>query len=264
MKSKRISVILIAVAFMIIVVFSCVGLFSVKKVNVTFAVAEQTDAEKVQADLDGFIGDNLLFLKESEIEKLLNNYHYLEVLSVEKQYPNVINIELKERREVYYINHQDSYFVTTEDGFVLRTAEETEIKDNPSRDKILLELKGLSLLNVQIGEYLTTDNDVVLQSVFEIAKSVNLTDCIKSLTLEKVATILGEGVFDLFFNTYTGVNMRVEGMDNGKNKAQNAFNVYDDILSDYQKAVGTIESYLMQDGKYRVTYQQEEVWTSQN
>ena len=54
MQTKRISVILIAIAFMLVVLFSCVGLFSVKKVEVNFAVSEQTDSESIQATLDVF------------------------------------------------------------------------------------------------------------------------------------------------------------------------------------------------------------------
>ena len=105
MQTKKISVILIAVAFMLVVLFSCVGLFSVKKIEINFAVSDQTDSASIQSTLDGFLGDNLLFMKTEEIEKALKGYHYMEVVSVKKQYPNVITVSLKERREIYYIKY---------------------------------------------------------------------------------------------------------------------------------------------------------------
>ena len=267
MQTKRISVILIAIAFMLVVLFSCVGLFSVKKVEVNFAVSEQTDSESIQATLDGFLGDNLLFMKTEEVEKALKGYHYMEVLSVQKQYPNVLTVSLKERREIYYIKYGESYFVTTEDGFVLKSIAAAEFSGNTSRDKILLELVNINVLSATIGSYIKTEKDQIMSTVFEMAKSVNLTDCIKSITVEKkYDELVGTeyvGVYDAVFNTYSGVSMIIETItDKGIEKTENAFYVYDTVLTDYQKAGGTIESYLMKDGYYSVTYNQNELWTS--
>ncbi len=267
MQTKKISVILIAVAFMLVVLFSCVGLFSVKKIQINFAVSDQTDSASIQSTLDGFLGDNLLFMKTEEIEKALKGYHYMEVVSVKKQYPNVIIVSLKERREIYYVKYGEVYYVTTEDGFVLKSVAAAEFSGNTSRDKILLELVNINVTSATIGSYLKTDNDQIMTTVFEMAKSVNLTDCIKTISVEKkYDELVGTeyiGVYDATFNTYSGVSMMIERVtDQGVEKTENAFYVYDTVLTDYQKAGGAIESYLMNDGNFRVTYEQKEVWTS--
>lgn len=241
MQTKRISVILIAIAFMLVVLFSCVGLFSVKKVEVNFAVSEQTDSESIQATLDGFLGDNLLFMKIEEVEKALKGYHYMEVLSVQKQYPNVLTVSLKERREIYYIKCGESYFVTTEDGFVLKSIAAAEFSGNTSRDKILLELVNINVLSATIGSYIKTENDQIMSTVFEMAKSVNLTDCIKSMSVVKPFNAIEE--YDLVFNTYSGTQIEVRNITvDGMKKTEKAFFVYDTILNDYQKSVGKILS----------------------
>ncbi len=262
MKIKKIGVILIAIVFAFMVVFSCVFAFSLKRVHVAFAVSNETDAESIQSALDDYLGDNILFLDLDKVQDTLKNFHYMEVLSVKKDFPNVLRVELKERREIYYIPYNDGYCVTTENGFVLR---KTEILEETARDKIAIQLDGVSILEANIGSYIKTNNDVVINTVFEMAKSVNLTDCIKSITVKKTFEEMGVGVFDASFNTYTGVSMSVERLESfGVEKTINAFKVYDEILSDYQKSEGEIQSYYVKtDGRFRVTYNQKDVWTSE-
>ncbi|MBE5733708.1 MAG: FtsQ-type POTRA domain-containing protein [Clostridiales bacterium] len=263
MRTKRTAIILITLIFALTAVISIVGLFSVKKVSVNFAVSDKTDVKSIQKVLDGFLGDNLLLVKDGEVEQVLKGYHYVEVVSVKKEFPNVLSVSVRERREIYYVKGGQEYFVTTEDGFVLKSIEECEFSGNTSRDKILLDLKGLSITSATIGNYLKTDNDVLLNTLFKMAKSVNLTDCIKSIELSKFSDIADIGEYNAVFETYSGTKLKVENMEeDGVDKTINAFSVYDNILTDYQKACGEIQSYKMVDGKYRVTYEQTPVWTS--
>lgn len=85
MNTKRIVLILIAIAFLLIAVFSLVGLFAIKKVEVDFAVSEDREVESIQTLLDGYNGKNLMFLNIDDVKDTLKGYHYLEVLSVDKQ-----------------------------------------------------------------------------------------------------------------------------------------------------------------------------------
>ena len=54
MNTKKIAVILIAVAFSLVVIFSGIGILSVKKVQVNYALADETDSQEIQDILDGF------------------------------------------------------------------------------------------------------------------------------------------------------------------------------------------------------------------
>ena len=233
MKSKKIAVILIAVAFMLVVVFSTVGLFTVKKIHVDFAVSESRDAEKIQRTLDGFVGANLLFLNTENVKAALKDEYYMEILSVDKQYPNVINVKLKERREVYYLEHDGKYYVTTDKGFVLN-----ELTENPSsRDKIRLDFDGISIQEIEVGSYVKTSDDTLLNVVFDMAESVNLTDCIKSISVFK----MGSEQPDVTFETYTGVKIVVEKADvDGKAKAIMGFGAYDKKAGDHEKMFSCI------------------------
>ena len=252
MNTKRIVLILIAIAFLLIAVFSLVGLFAIKKVEVDFAVSEDREVESIQTLLDGYNGKNLMFLNIDDVKDTLKGYHYLEVLSVDKQYPNVLKVSLKERREVYYVDFDGKTFVMNENGFVLAQKDYVE-----SRNVIKLTLgDGVSITEIKEGSVIKTDNDALLSAVFSMAKSVNLTDCIKSISVKKIDGY--DTVYDTVFNSFTGVEICVEDtLVNGAEKVSKAFTVYDEYLTDYQKTYGAIQAYLQQDGQYKVTYNQE-------
>lgn len=265
MNAKKLGVILIAAAFMLIIVFSCVSLFVVKKVDVVFTVSENTRGEEVQNKLEQCLGNNLLFFDTGKVYGLLADESYIEVLSVEKQFPNVLRVEVKERREIFYVRYGEKCFATTGDGFVLRELSSNESESELPRDRILLEFDDVDLVDLSVGKCFLSENKNLVQTVFEMAKSVNFTDCIKSIEVKKIAEVLGVGEYNADFTTYTGVKMVVEDiLIVGVEKAVNAFYAYDNILTDFQKLDGEIQSFAMIDGAFRVTYNQQMVWTSGN
>ena len=63
MNTKKLTVILIAIGFSLVVLFSCVGLLSIKKVDVNYSVsADANNASEVQKSFDKFLDKNLMFL----------------------------------------------------------------------------------------------------------------------------------------------------------------------------------------------------------
>ena len=246
MKTKRIAVILISVAFLIIATLSCVSIFSIKKMETTFAVADDTDTKSVQAVLDEFIGKNIAFLDLEDVKDAIKDFQYLEVVSIAKQYPNVIKISIKERKEVYYFEHEDKVYVTAEDGFLLNSYPKEEFTDNGSREMIYLSITGLNVDKVEIGSKIKTNDDEMLSVVFEMAKEVFLTDCIKKIEILK-AVEREEAIF----YTYTGVKILITKIkDDGVKKIQVAFDAYDlsEKAGDYEKTFKTIEVVKMDDG----------------
>ena len=259
MNTKKVVLILIAVAFLLITVFSLIGLFAIKKVEVDFAVSDSRNIEEIQTVLDEYNGSNLLFLNSKEVKESLNGYHYLEVLSVEKKYPNVLKLSIKERREIYSFEFNEKVYLTDENGFVLSD----NVSEAVSEKMIKLTFgQGVEVLDVKCGSYIETDNNALLTAVFNMAKSVNLTDCIECIEIMK--PFLTDADYDVIFKAYTGVEIHVEGvLDRGEQKVINAFKVYDEKLSDYQKTYGKIESFFVSEKEgdvvmkeyYRVTYE---------
>ena len=267
MKNKKVLVILIAVVFFVIAIISFVGLFSIKRVHIDFAAQKETNSIEVQDSLNSFLGQNLLFLNLDDVNSVLNDYHYMEVVSVKKSFPNVLSVQLKERREIYYIKNGSNFIVTNEDGIVLNSVDNI---DNITRDKIVLDLTGVNILESAFGNKLITDNDVLVNTIFEMAKSVNLTDNIKEISVDTE----DRHSPDVCFTIVTGCKIEVQGIDlqnsnTSINKIKNAFYVYDTLLTDFEKFTGNIQSFLIDNpqnqyhGCYRVTYNSQIRWTSE-
>ena len=254
MNKKKISAILISLAFLLVVVFSSISILSVKDVNVTYALSENVDASAIQRALDKNLGKNFLFLSEEQVKDSLKGNHYVEVLSVDKQFPNVVNVMVKERREIYHIEYQGQSYVADETGFILKQG----LPSGEARQTIKLLIgNGINLTSVQPGQTIKTDKDKLMSIVFDMAKSVNLTDCIESIVIEEAY-----GEYDVVFNAYTGVQIRIrKALIQGKQKAINAFKAYDEKLTDYQKNSGEILSILLDDGNLRVNYNGREIMT---
>ena len=233
MKTKRIVIISIAAAFILIVLLACVSMFSVRKTEIEFNVAEFADTEEVQETLDGYLGKNLMFLDKEDVIGSLSKYTYLEVVSVEKDYPNVLKISVKERREIYTLEHDGKYFVANEDGVVLNEISK-QMAETENRKVIKLTFDGVEVTEITKGEIFKTDDEKLIKAVFEMAKSARLTDCIKEISVNKIAA--GEPA-DVEFLTYTGVTICVQKAEtDGVEKINAAFKVYDNEVSDYEKA----------------------------
>ena len=267
MNVKRLAVIFIAVIFVLVAAFSTVAIFTVKQIDLSYSVLEGeiSNPNAVKEELNSYIGKNLLFLDEEDVIESLKDDYYVEVLSVDKQYPNVLKVSLKERLPVYAVNNGGEYYYATKDGFVLEKLNAF----TPSRDIIELDLGGFNSVNVTLGQVITVDDNELLRSVFEMAKEINLTDCVKSISVQNVSEFSV-----VTFKTYTGVDIKIDvtpdyNTANGQpvlfepSKASIVFYAYDTILTDYEKAYGVLDFLRMKDGRYRVTYNNQEIYTAE-
>ncbi|MBO4594645.1 MAG: FtsQ-type POTRA domain-containing protein, partial [Clostridia bacterium] len=141
MGSRRLPTILIAVAFFIVVVFSCIFAFTVSDVHADFWVSGEFDAETVQNKLDGYKGKNLIFFNAEEIKTELEKDPAVEVISIRKEFPNVLWVSVKERIESFRISQGGETLVLSEEGYVLKKSS----VDDYSADKLFdLTLNGIT------------------------------------------------------------------------------------------------------------------------
>lgn len=246
MNTKKITVILIAIAFGLVVLFSCVGLLSIKKVEVKYAVSEnRLDTDQVQKSLDAFLDKNLLFLDVNDVKSAIDNQPYMEIISIEKKYPNVLLMNIRERKETYRIEDGNKTYILNEQGIILNDTGEL------NQGGSVIDLSFIAFrntpnstlkINVEsavVGEKIVTTNDEVVYRTLEIAEQVGLADCISKIFIEDCTG----NEYDVSFETHTGAKIYVvDVMNGGERKSLTAFNVYDTLASDYQKRFGLIES----------------------
>ena len=244
MRTKKTMVILIATVFAFVLLFSCILLFSIKKVNAEFSVATDIDTQEIEQRLTEYCGENLLFFDTQEIEELIKEYPYFELVKVEKQFPNVINVTLVERLETYYLITEETVYVTDKDGVVLNRFGAENLEQNLSREIITLSFNGVNFTEQTLGAKIVCDSQELFDLTLNMSKSVDLTDCIKSIRVEKAPEKQ-----DVYFTTYTGVSILVtEALNRGEEKTIAGFNAYNDKTNDYLKTYNNIVVVLKDDG----------------
>lgn len=246
MKARRITVIIIAIAFFIAVLSICYFMFNVKKVDVKYSVSNEYDITDIDATLQKFEGENLLFLDESQVYSALEGYYNVKVLGVKKNYPNVLEVELRERITVFNLYYSEKTYSLDEEGVVLKI---TDGQVSESRDVISLELDGIAVNSLEAGGVINTSDNQLVMSAIEMAKSVNLTDCIKKVSLNELKK-------DAEFITYTGVSITVtKANERGVEKIEEAFDKYDKADIDYVKSHSRILVTLMDSGEMSVVWE---------
>ena len=254
MKGKKIFVSLISILFAFLMALLSFFAFTLKSVNAVYSAGENTSEyidTTLKEKLNKVCGQNLLLLDLQTVKNIVEENPYLEVVSIEKQLPNDINVEVKELKEVYYLDYNNKTYVLAEDGKVL-----SEVAFG-TRDRmhIALNVGNLTISSIQLGKKIVTNNNEVLSLAFSLAKNAALTNCIKNMEIltyidfsaENGAKIQANVVFD----TYTGVQIKiVEIFKHGEGKTEVAFAFYNAIIesTDYYKTFKIISVILQDDG----------------
>lgn len=242
MRSRKLPTILVAVAFFIVVAFSCVFAFSVSEVRADFSATGGFDAETVQNKLDGYKGKNLIFFNEQTIKEDLEKDPFIEVTAIRKEFPNVVRVSVKERIRAFRLSLGEETAVLSTEGYVLERSADSDF----SEDKLFdLNLNGITVTGATLGKKITTDNDELFYMLVEMANYIDLTDTASGLTFNKRE--FNEAAFAM----RTGVNIRLQvGLEKnfGLDMIGRAFDAYNGKLlnsegkamSDYEKFSSSI------------------------
>lgn len=254
MRAKRFLVIALAVVFGLTALLSFAFIFSVKRVKVAYSVSQSADVSGIENSLNKFVGKNLLFLDLNEIETELKNHPYYKVELIKKSYPNVVELKISERREIYCITSQDFVFVLDQTGFILNKIDLSTF-EGVGDDRIELEIQGVDQLTLNVGTNINSQDNAFINSVLQMATAVDLTDCIDKITIINDKSTEYKGAI---FYTHTGVKMEIRKPEIlGVEKITKVFEVYDEI-SDYLKAFDTLIGYSNDQGEIFVD------WSSQS
>jgi len=243
MKTRKISAILIAITFLFVAIASCVMLFSVKEVRVNYAVADDADTFSVQKKFDAFIGESLVFFDVKKVYAVVDDPVY-EVVSVYKQFPNVLNVKIQQRREVYKFLNGGKVYTLDSKGVVF-LSEEYVGGEISTRENIELEFVNVNVSSLVLGEGLVTSDDLLFNTVLEMAEKVDLTDRIKKIRIVNVFADGSDSVIAMRnaeFYTYTGVSIVIENaFEYGVERISAAVSAYDNA-HDYVKTFDTIKA----------------------
>ena len=125
------ALIMTTVAFVLLLAVIAAGLnviFTITYVETsfsTFSMQGEEDAKTLKAELDGFVGKSMTFLKLDEVENAVEQYPCFRLERVKKKFPKTVEVSIKERRELFaYQTEQGNYAMIDSEGVCIRMSEE--------------------------------------------------------------------------------------------------------------------------------------------
>lgn len=249
MKGKRriFLNLIVAAAFLIVVIVAFFSVFSLAEVRVRFVLGENGGAYEgeIRETLEAHRGKSLLFLDTEEIRKELAAYPYFEVKKLEKSYPNGLEVELSERREMFLFESGGASYILDGDGFILAEGGQNEglirltAKTFAEDDEEARE--DIAVLSAEVGSTLSLEDGGLLSLVYQMSELADYTDTIEEIEV-RYGEIGGEVLMDeVVFHMRTGVEIWVSSaLDAGLDKMALALQAFN-AGTDYQKSTRYIE-----------------------
>lgn len=141
----------------------------------TYSEAGREEAAELREKLDAFVGKSSAFLDLDDVKETVESYPCFRLVSIKKQYPTTVRLEVAERRETFALPYGDGgYAIIDEEGrYLYDSAENANRADG---ENILLEGFALSPVNGKMeGEYfseLLAVSDVFRGALTEIRANV--------------------------------------------------------------------------------------------
>ncbi len=176
------AVVFVAVAVVLILVL-CFFLLRVANVNIEGNV-RKTDEEIIA--LSGIeSGDHMWFFSTKTAAKQIESDPYIQFSTVERSYPNTVNITVSERAAAAVIQSVSAYAVIDASGYVLSIDDASSYND-------IMSVSGMGASGYKVGTYLGDENDFMartLLSILDAMKQSGIKDEVKSLDISNPMSI---------------------------------------------------------------------------
>lgn len=249
MKGKRriFLNLIVAAAFLIVVIVAFFSVFSLAEVRVRFVLGENGGAYEgeIRETLEAHRGKSLLFLDTEEIRKELAAYPYFEVKKLEKSYPNGLEVELSERREMFLFESGGSSYILDGTGFILAEGVQKDglirLTAKTFAEDVNVIDEDIAVLSAEVGSALSLEDGGLLSLVYQMSELADYTDTIEEIEV-RYGEIGGEVLMDeVIFHMRTGVEIWVySALDAGLDKMALALQAFN-AGTDYQKSTRYIE-----------------------
>lgn len=191
------------------------NVFLIKKVNVTGGdlITKDIINEKVKQ----IKGQNIFFVKSSEVKKLLKSDPYVDKSTIKRKLPSTLEVNVTEKNVGYYVKIGDNYDIISSDLVLLEKVNKLKTED-------LIQITGLNGTNNKLGEaYVNTKGDKRLEdflvNLYEIKKA-NKTD--NKITMVNVANINKIKIY------FKDVEVKVGNGENLVKKMRTALSILED------------------------------------
>jgi len=173
---------------------------------------------------------NILRYQLEEKEKIIRAHPYIQQVEIRRNFPNTLEIKLKERKEYAIIPYNGNYLFVDRDLFLLRISESYLAGEAPV-------LREIEVQEFSLGDPVITDNDDLVRFTF---------NAYEALSVSELFPIISEFYLiedELIIETNEHIDI-VFGMDiNLPYTIVATLEVYEDLLKRNQRNVSIISKY---------------------
>ncbi|MGG7077699.1 cell division protein FtsQ/DivIB [Clostridium sardiniense] len=226
-KRKR----LIKKSIFIIILLSIAGSLIVTKSNLFLIKSVKVSGENlvtkdlIDEKLQSIKGENIFFIKSSEVEKVLKSDPYVNGVTLKRHFPSTLEVDVKEKNVGYYVKYGDEYDVISSDLVLLE-------KVNKLKGDGLIEIKGLKSEGRKIGEkYVDTKDDKRLENFLETLYEIKNANTTKN----KITMVDVTNINDIIVYFNNDVKVKVGNGNDLIKKINTALNILEDKKLDFKK-----------------------------
>lgn len=213
-KKSIFIIILLSIAGGLIVTKS--NLFLIKNVKVSGENLVTKDL--IDEKLQSIKGENIFFIKSSEVEKVLKSDPYINGVTLKRHFPSTLEVDIKEKNIGYYVKYGDEYDVISSDLVLLE-------KVNKLKGDGLIEIKGLKSEGRKIGEkYVDTKDDKRLENFLETLYEIKNSNTTKN----KITMVNVTNINDIIVYFNNDVKVKVGNGNDLIKKINTALNILED------------------------------------
>lgn len=165
-KSKRTVVGILAAAGLVLAVFLAVGSYIKKTYTIRTVYVEgnvhYTEDEIKAIVMDGFLGDNSLYLSLKYKNKGIEGIPFVDVVDVDILSPDTIKIIVYEKTMIGCVRYLDTYVYFDRDGYV--------VESSSVRTVGIPQIIGLDFDYIMTGEMLPVKDEEVFRSILDLTK----------------------------------------------------------------------------------------------
>lgn len=115
--------------------------------------------------MDGFLGDNSLYLSLKYRNRGIENVPFVDVMNVKVLAPDTIKIAVYEKALTGYIKYMDTYLYFDKDGYV--------VENSAIRTAGIPQITGLDFDHMVVGEQLPVEDGNIFNDILNVTKLLN-------------------------------------------------------------------------------------------
>jgi cell division protein FtsQ len=163
---KKVVIILILITVFGAMIVTYTDIFKIKNIN---CIGENlVTGNYILEKSESIKGENILFFNKNDLVKSLKENPYIKNIIINKKYPNKLEIEVAEKKGLFYVKQGEEYNIISCDMIYVE-------KTNSIEGRTLIELKGIDLTGKVMGDTIGSNSRIekVLTDLYDVEQFIS-------------------------------------------------------------------------------------------